>query len=81
MRAQLREAREERDAALLAVAKEREVANAILASQVAPKLGPKPIRYRAVDALSDGLKKALPLPHAGVRAAVQWLLRGGKDRG
>jgi hypothetical protein len=75
MREELRRAVEERDTALLALAKAREVASAVLATRVAPNYGPKPIRYRAIDAVNDGLKKALPLPQAGVRAAVQWLLR------
>src|SRR6267143_5634684 len=73
LRAQLRRVLEERDSALLSLARERERANAILLSQVA--LGPlppgppppKPMRYWAVDLLNSGIKKALPLPHAGVR--------------
>ena len=74
LRAQLRELRQERDAALLSVAKERERANAILVSQMSPPpQPPKPIRYWAVDLLNSGIKKALPLPHAGVRAAAQFL--------
>ena len=80
LRAQVRELREERDAALLSVARERERANAILMSQVAPALPePKPIRYWAVDMLNSGIKKVLPLPHAGVRAAAQLLRRFGKE--
>jgi len=76
LRAQLRMLQEERDAALTSVAKERERANAILVSQVAPAPpAPRPIRYWAVDLLNSGIKKALPLPHAGVRAAAQYLRR------
>ena len=81
LRAGLRAAREERDAALLAVAVEREKANAILLSQmkaVPEPPRPKPLRYWAIDALSDGLKKALPWPHAGVRAAARLLRRTRK---
>src|SRR5262249_19670777 len=69
----------ERDAALLALARERERANVIVLGQIAPARGPKPIRYWAVDAINDGLKKALPLPHAGVRAAARWLRKWRKE--
>ncbi len=63
--------RRERDEALNAVAVEREKANAILLSQKLPEPPPpKPIRYWAVDALNDGLKKALPLPQKALRALV-----------
>lgn len=78
LRAQLREIREERDAALLSLASERERANAILVSQIAvpvPPPTPQPVRYWAVDLLNSGIKKALPLPHAGARAAIQFLRR------
>jgi len=69
-----RKLREERDAALLQVAIEREKANAILLSQKLPEPPPpKPIRYWAVDALNDGFKKVLPLPHKGVRALIKAL--------
>ena len=79
LRAELRAARKERDAALLAVAIEREKANATLLSQAVPEPPPpKPLRYWAIDALSDGLKKALPWPHAGVRAAARLLRRTRK---
>jgi hypothetical protein len=74
LRLQVRQAREERDLALLSLAKERERANAILLSQVAipePPPVPKPVRYWAVDLLNSGLKRALPLPHAGARAAME----------
>ena len=80
-RAELRAAREDRDAALLAVAVEREKANAVLLGQTQAVPAPppeKPLRYWAVDALSDGLKKALPWPHAGVRAAARLLRRARK---
>jgi hypothetical protein len=83
VRAQLRQLREERDAALLSLAEERERANAILVSQIAvPVLpaAPKPVRYWAVDLLNSGIKKALPLPHAGARAAVQFLRRLRKEQ-
>ena len=82
LRAQVRELREQRDAALLGVARERERANAILLSQMAPLAAsrqPKPIRYWAVDLLNSGIKKALPLPHAGVRAAARFLRRWRKE--
>jgi hypothetical protein len=80
LRHQLRELREERDAALLLVAKERERVNAIMMSQVAPVTPlPKPIRYWAVDLLNSGIKKALPLPHAGMRAAARFLQRLRKE--
>jgi len=85
LRAQLRQVREERDAVLLSLARERERANAILLSQVALAPSPpappppKPIRYWAVDLLNSGVKKALPLPHAGVRVAVQFLRRLRKE--
>jgi len=70
----VRKLREERDAALLAVAVEREKANAILLSQKVPTPPPpKPIRYWAVDAINDGFKRALPLPHRGVRALLKAL--------
>ncbi len=80
LRAQARKARKERDAALLSLARERERANAILVSQVAPApVGPKPMRYWAVDLLNSGIKKTLPLPHAGARAAVRFLRRLRKE--
>ncbi len=85
LRAQLRELQEERDAVLLSLARERERANAILMSQVAPATPrpvpppPKPIRYWAVDLLNSGVKKALPLPHAGVRVAMELLRRLRKE--
>ena len=66
-------ARRERDEALLALAREREKLNALLLAQPQPRA--KPMRYWAVDVLNDGVKKALPLPHAGVRAVAR-LLRG-----
>lgn len=62
--------RKQRDDALLALAREREQLNALVLAQPQPQ--EKPLRYRAVDFLNDGLKRALPLPHKGVR----WLLRG-----
>ena len=66
--------REERDAALDALAVEREKANAILLSQKLPESPPpKPLRYWAIDALNDGIKRALPLPHKGVRALLGML--------
>ena len=65
--------REERDAALDAVAVEREKANAILLSQKLPPPPPeKPVRYWAVDVINDGLKK-LPLPRESLRALLQKL--------
>ncbi len=80
LRAEARKARAERDAALLSLARERERANAILASQVsAAPSGPRPMRYWAVDLLNSGIKKALPLPHAGARAAVEFLRRLRKE--
>jgi len=82
LRAAIRELREARDAALLSLARERERANAILLSQVIPPPPPpppKPIRYWAVDLLNTGIKKALPLPHAGARAAMQFLRRLRKE--
>lgn len=81
LRAELRAARQERDAALLAIAVEREKANAVLLGQTRAVPAPppeKPLRYWAVDALSNGLKKALPWPHAGVRAAARLLRRSRK---
>ena len=81
LRAELRAARAERDAALLAIAVEREKANSILLGQTRAVPEPpkaKPLRYWAVDALSDGLKRALPWPHAGVRAAARLLRRSRK---
>ena len=79
LRAEIRKAREERDAALLSVARERERANAILLSQVIAPPAPKPMRYWAVDLINSGIKKALPLPHAGARAAVRFLRHLGKE--
>jgi hypothetical protein len=82
LRAQVRRLREERDAALLSVARERERANAAIVSQSVPVLagsGARPIRYWAVDALNNGLKRALPLPHAGAKAALEFLRRFRKD--
>ena len=70
--------RDERDEALRLVAIEREKANAILLSQSAAVPAPpppKPLRYWIVDVLNDGMKKALPWPQAGVRAAVRFLRR------
>ena len=81
LRADLREARDQRDAALLAVAVEREKANAVLLSQLAAVPAPpaeKPLRYWVVDAISDGFKKALPWPHKGLRAAARLLHRSRK---
>ena len=81
LRAELRAVLEQRDAALLAVSVEREKANAILLSQIraVPEPPPeKPLRYWAVDAISNGLKRALPWPHAGVRAAARLLRRSRK---
>lgn len=83
LRAQLQVLRDERDAALLSLAEERERSNAILVSQVAAPAPPapqKPVRYWAVDLLNSGIKKALPLPHAGARAAVQFLRRLRKEQ-
>ena len=83
LRAQLRELREERDRALLWLARERERANAILTAHVAPASAPsppKPMRYRAADLLNTGFKKALPLPHAGLRAAVEFLQKLRRER-
>ena len=80
LRSQLRELREQRDAALLLVARERERSRAIVISQAArapPQ--PKPARYWAVDLINSGIKKALPLPHAGVRAAALFLRRLRKE--
>jgi len=80
LRADIRKLREERDAAFLSLARECERTNAVLMSQVAPASPPpKPIRYWAVDLLNSGVKKALPLPHAGVRAAAQLLRRFRKE--
>jgi hypothetical protein len=80
LRARVRELEEERDAALLSISREREKANAILTSQVAPAPPPpKPIRYWAVDLVNDGIKKALPWPHSGVRAAAAFLRRLRKE--
>jgi hypothetical protein len=78
----LRAAQDERDTALLSLARERERANAVLLSHVAPAFPPappKPIRYWAVDLLNTGLKKALPLPHAGARAAFELFRRLRKE--
>lgn len=70
----MRKLREERDAALNAVAIEREKANAILISQKPPPIPPpKPIRYWAVDTLNDAFKRLLPLPQKGVRALIEKL--------
>ena len=83
LRAQLRELRQERDAALLSLAEERARANAILISQIAfpaPAEPPKPARYWVVDVLNSGMKRALPLPHAGARAAIEPLRRFRKDQ-
>jgi hypothetical protein len=80
LRARVRELQDERDAALLSVSREREKANAILTSQVAlAPPPPKPIRYWAVDLLNDGVKRVLPWPHAGVRAAAALLRRLRKE--
>jgi hypothetical protein len=63
--------REERDAALNALAVEREKANAILLSQRLPEPPPpKPIRYWAIDVINDALKRTLPLPQKGLRALI-----------
>ena len=68
--------REERDAALNALAVEREKVNAILLSQKLPEPPPpKPIRYWAVDVINDGLKRVMPWPHKGVRALIGALRR------
>ena len=82
LRAQLREARAERDTALLSVAVEREKANAVLLSQLAAVPAPppqKPLRYWVIDTLSDGFKRALPWPHKGVRAAARLFHRSRKE--
>jgi hypothetical protein len=80
LRVRIHELQQERDAALASVSREREKANAVLASQVAAAPPPpKPIRYWAVDLLNDGIKKVLPWPHAGVRAAAGVLRRFRKE--
>jgi len=80
LRAQVRALRDERDAALLSLAKERERVNTVLMSQIAPASpSPKPIRYWAIDLLNTVIKRALPLPHAGIRAAAQFLRKRGKE--
>lgn len=80
LRVRIRELQEERDAALLSLSKEREKANVILTSQVAvAPPPPKPIRYWAVDLVNDGIKKVLPWPHSGVRAAAALLRRFRKE--
>jgi hypothetical protein len=57
------------------VARERERADALLIAQSrpVPPPPPKPIRYWAVDAINDSLKKALPLPQRALRAAAKFL--------
>ena len=80
LRRQLREVLEQRDAALLSVARERERANTVLTSQVSFNAqAAKPIRYWAIDWLNEGLKRSFPLPHAGMRAVVHVLRRIRKE--
>jgi hypothetical protein len=82
----LADARRERDEALMLLAKERELTNALRLQLRQPAadipryptgtgLGPPPLRYELADKLNDSAKKALGPVH---RAAKSLLGRGGK---
>lgn len=81
LEAALVEARRERDEALLALAKERELTNALRLQLRQPPLevarypagtglGPPPLRYELADKLNDSAKRALGPVHRAARSLL-----------
>ena len=90
LQAALTLALQQRDEALLALAKERERGQAIYAQWAEPQVAagpartaagappaPTQLRYRVVDRLNEEAKRRLGPLHRRARAVAEWLLKGG----